>query len=162
MDMTTEPAAERPLALRIIIIYKVVKSAAVLGLALALTLASGYAFTQIRHLTRNLLEHHGLLHEAALWMQNHLTISTVKTVRVLAWLDGLTTALEAGLLISGKTWGEWLVVAGLAALLPFEVQAAIRHGHAAHYVVLIANTAIVIYLVQRQLLKHKLHAARHA
>ena len=160
--MTTEAAAERPLALRIIIGYKVVKAAIVLSLAMALTLASGYAFTQVRHLTRNLLEHHGLLHEAAIWMQSHLTLGTVKTVRLLAWLDGATTALEAGLLISGKTWGEWLVVAGLAALLPFEVSAAIHRGHAGHYVVLIANTAIVIYLVQRQLAKHRLHVQRTA
>lgn len=158
--MTTEAAAERPLALQIIIGYKVIKAVAVLALALTLTLASGYAFEHARHWTRNLLEHGGLLHQAALWMQNHLTIGTVKTVRLLAWLDGITTAVEAGLLISGKSWGEWLVVAGLAALLPFEMRAAILHARVAHYVVLIANTAIVLYLVHRQLEKHRIHALR--
>jgi len=160
--MTTEAAADRPLALQIIIGYKVIKAVAVLAMALTLTLASGYAFEQARHWTRNMLEHGGLLHQAALWMQNHLTIGTVKTVRLLAWLDGAMTALEAGLLISGKSWGEWLVVAGLAALLPFEVRAAIVHGHLAHYVVLTANTAIVLYVVHRQLERHRLHAQRHA
>lgn len=160
--MAPSMPAERPLAMRIIIGYKLAKAVAVVVLAIVLTVASDAAVREARHLTANLLEHGGLLHRLALWLQLHLTIGFVKTVRLLAWLDGATTALEAGLLISGKTWGEWLVVAGLAALLPFEAHAAILHGRPGHFVVLIANTAIVIYLVNRMMERHKLHAAHHA
>lgn len=141
----------RPLGMRIIIGYKLVKSLLVLGLAVWLTLSSGDAYREARHFIGILNEHPGLLHKLALWLDGHVTLSAVHAARIVAWLDCATTALEAGLLITGKVWGEWLVVAGVAALLPFEVQAVIHHPHPLRISVLFVNLLMVVYLAWRRL-----------
>lgn len=141
--------------MRLIIAYKVVKAVAVLALACVLTFASGPAYREARNLVRLFAEHGGLLHRLSVWLDLHVTLGAVKTLRLFAWADGLMTALEAGLLLSGKIWGEWLVVAGLAALVPFEAHAALVHPRATHIIALVANTAIVIYLFKHQLARHR-------
>ena len=144
--------------MRLIIAYKVVKAAAVLALACVLTFASGAAYREARELVHELAEHGGLLHRLSAWLDLHVTLGAVKTLRLIAWADGLLTALEAALLLSGKVWGEWLVVAGLAVLLPFEAHAAFVRHRAAHVIVLIVNTIIVAYLFKDQLARHRAHA----
>ena len=147
--------ATRPLGLRLIIGYKIVKAVLVLAVAAYLTASSALAYREARHLVALLAEHGGFMHRLAIWLDVHVTQSALGTVRVLALLDGITTTVEAALLWSGKTWGEWLVIAGLATLLPFEAHSLWLHRHLGHVVVLIANTAIVIYLVVRRYLEHR-------
>jgi uncharacterized membrane protein (DUF2068 family) len=145
--------------MRLIIAYKIVKAVAVLALACVLTFASGTAYGEARHLVHELAEHGGLLHRLSAWLDLHVTLGAVKTLRLIAWADGLLTALEAALLLSGKVWGEWLVVGGLAVLLPFEAHAVIVHHRVAHVIVLVVNTVIVVYLFRDQLARHRAHAA---
>ncbi len=145
-----KPFSQRPLGLRIIIGYKVIKAAIVVTVAAYLTLSSAVAYHEARHLVTLLAEHGGLLHRLALWLDAHVTESALGTVRLLAWLDFATTAVEAGLLLSGKRWGEWLVIGSLALLVPFEAHALWRFRHLGHALVLIANTAIVVYLARRR------------
>ena len=152
MELTAPQGARRPFGLRLIIGYKLVKAVVVLALALWLTLSSGAAYREARHLIALLNEHPGWLHKMAQWLDAHVTTSAVHAARIVTWLDGLVTILEASLLITGKAWGEWLVVAGVASLLPLEARAVWLHPHPSRILVLFANLLIVIYLVW-----HRLH-----
>jgi uncharacterized membrane protein (DUF2068 family) len=145
-----KPFMARPLGMQVIIAYKVIKAVLVLTVAAYLTASSKVAYQEARHMVAQLIEHGGFVHRLAVWLDAHVTESAMGTVRVLALLDGATTALEAGLLLSGKSWGEWLVVASLALLLPFEAHALWRYRRIGHVVVLVANTAIVVYLARRR------------
>jgi uncharacterized membrane protein (DUF2068 family) len=152
--------SERPLGLRLIIAYKLVKAAAVLGLAVWMTASSGAAWREAQALMRELAEHGGIWHAFAEWLRAHLTETALRTVRVIAWLDGALTALEAALLLTGKSWGEWLVIAGLTALLPFEARSFWLHRRLGRLFVLLANAAIVAYLARRRVLQDLRHRAR--
>ena len=68
----------------------------------------------------------------------------------MAWLDSVTTAAEVILLLRGKAWGEWLVAAGLGALVVVEVVSLERRPSLTRLVVLIVNAAVVAYLVARR------------
>jgi uncharacterized membrane protein (DUF2068 family) len=70
---------------------------------------------------------------------------------VLAWLDGTVTLLEGILLLWGKAWGEWLVVGGLALLLPVEALGMIRRPSVVRAVVLAVNALVVAYLARRRM-----------
>lgn len=70
---------------------------------------------------------------------------------MLAWLDGFSTALEGVLLLSGKSWGEWLVIVGLASLLCAEVFALIHQPSIVKALILGVNALIVLYLVRRRI-----------
>jgi uncharacterized membrane protein (DUF2068 family) len=70
---------------------------------------------------------------------------------LLAWLDFVSTTLEAVLLMMGKAWGEWVVTIGIAALLVPELVSLEKRPSWARLVVLLVNAAIVVYLAQRRL-----------
>ena len=78
---------------------------------------------------------------------------------VLAWVDSVSSAVEAFLLLSGKTWAQWIVIVGLAGLLPFEIASILHHPRIGKFAVLAANLAIVAYLARGQILKARAHAA---
>ena len=61
--------------------------------------------------------------------------------------ESATTTLEGILLFRGHAWGEWLVVAGLGALLPFEVRSLEKHPTWVRLAALVINAAVVVYLV---------------
>jgi len=137
--------------MRVIIGYKLCKGALVFGIAVWLTLSSGAAFREARHLIAALNDHPGWLHQIATWLSGRVTQSAVHAARIVAWLDCGTTLFEAFLLLSGRVWGEWLVVASVAALLPFELPAVLSHPHPLRIGVLLANLAVVVYLIWRRL-----------
>ena len=149
------PHLSRPLAMRLIIAYKFAKAPLLFALALWLTFSPNSAFALVRHIVAYLSEHTGLWHRLADWLGLHITIRTLTGVRWVAWLDGALTLLEGVLLFIGKSWGEWLVVFGLAALLPFEAYSLIAKGHWSRAAVLGVNMAIVGYLLHRQLERHR-------
>jgi uncharacterized membrane protein (DUF2068 family) len=68
-------------------------------------------------------------------------------------LDSLSSAAEAFLLLSGKTWAQWLVIVGLACLVPFEILSIEHRPGAGKFVVLGANLLIVAYLAWAQVKK---------
>lgn len=154
---STPESAGRPLGLRLIIAYKVTKAALVLGLAVLLTLAPDKAGAFTEHLIQALTERGALLHRLGEWLRAHGAATLVTDAKMVAWADGSTTALEGALLISGSAWGEWVVVAGLAVLIPFELVSLERHPSIARVVVVVVNAAIVAYLVRL-----RLKARRHA
>lgn len=142
--------APRPVGMRLIIAYKVVKAPVMLGIALWLTLAPARALGLAVVLVGTMHEHGGLWFRVARWIAPHLTHHVLAAARMLAWLDGAFTCAEAALLWRGKPWGEWLVVSGLALLLPFEAQALAVHHRLDRAVVLALNVLIVGYLARRR------------
>jgi uncharacterized membrane protein (DUF2068 family) len=142
---------------RLIITYKFCKAALMLGVALWLTISPGSAYRTLELLARELTEGGLAFGRAGRWIQEHLSNSIIVRGAILAWLDSVTSALEAGLLLSGKTWAEWVVILGLAALLPFEVLSIVHHPVIGKFVVLGANLLIVLYLAREQLRKVRSH-----
>lgn len=145
--------------MRLIIAYKVIKAPVMLGIALWLTLAPDRAMGLAVRLVDVLHEHGGLWFRIARWVEPHLTFHALDAARVLAWLDGVFTSAEATLLWLGKPWGEWLVVVGLALLLPFEVRGLLEHHRLERLGVLALNIVVVVYLARRRLEQARRHRA---
>jgi hypothetical protein len=155
--VATHGDARQQVGFRLIIGYKFCKAALMLGVALWLTISPGAAFRTLEQLARELTEGGLAFGNAGRWIQAHLTNSIILHGAILAWLDSATSALEAGLLLSGKSWAQWVVILGLAALLPFEVISILHHPIIGKFVVLGANILIVVYLAREQLRKARSH-----
>jgi uncharacterized membrane protein (DUF2068 family) len=151
---------ERPTGLRLIIAYKVVKAPLALLLALYLTWKTPSALHVSRVLAHELSEGGAVLVKLALWLEKYVTPRALSRVAAVAWLDGALTAIEAFLLWRGHALGEWVVVVGLALLLPFEVAALAHRPSAIRAVVLLLNAGIVLYLAARRWAAHRERSAR--
>ena len=142
---------------RLIIGYKFCKAALMFGVALWLTTAPGAAFRTLEQLARELAEGGAAFANAGHWIQEHLTKSLVLRGALLAWLDSISSAVEAFLLLSGKPWAHWIVILGLAALLPFELMSLEHRPGVGKLIVLVANVLIVAYLARGQLQRARAH-----
>jgi uncharacterized membrane protein (DUF2068 family) len=154
------PSERRPGGLKLILAYKCVKAPLVLALALVLTLNPRGALHAVDVAARDLSEGGALFAHFARWLELHLTQRAVGRGAILAWLDGLTTTLEAFLLWRGHAWGEWLVVAGLGALVPFEAFSFEKHPSPMRLGALLVNAAVVAYLVVLRLRARRTAPAR--
>ncbi len=148
-------ARQRARGLKLIIVYKAVKAPLVLALALVLTLNPEGTLHTLEHAAPDLSEGGALLGKLARFIDAHLTRRALGHGALLAWLDGATTSLEAFLLWRGKAWGEWLVVVGLATLVPFELEAIVRHPTFARCCAAALNVVVVAYLVRLRLAEHR-------
>jgi uncharacterized membrane protein (DUF2068 family) len=146
---------QRPGGLKLILAYKCVKAPLVLALALVLTLNPRGALHAVEVVARDLSEGSALFARLARWLEAHVSQRAVGRGAMLAWFDGLTTTLEALLLWRGHAWGEWLVVAGLGALVPFEVISLEKHASWLRLGALVLNVAVVAYLVVLRLRARK-------
>jgi uncharacterized membrane protein (DUF2068 family) len=138
---------------RLIIAYKLCKAVAMFGVALWLTTAPGAAYRTLELLARDLSEGGVAFARVGHWIHEHLSDNIVRRGAELAWLDGLSSAVEAFLLLSGKSWAEWIVIVGLAGLIPFEIASIAHRPGIAKFLVLLVNLAIVAYLARSQLQK---------
>src|SRR5262249_41586922 len=118
-----------------------------------LTVAPGSAFRTLEWLSRELAEGGAAFGRASHWIRAHLSSGFVLRGALLAWLDSLSSALEGFLLLSGKSWAEWMVIVGLAALLPFEILSLTHRPGTGKLLVLVANALIVAYLTRTRLRK---------
>jgi uncharacterized membrane protein (DUF2068 family) len=143
----------RKVGFRLIIGYKFVKAVVMFGVALWLTTAPGAAFRTLNLLARELAEGSAAFARAGHWLQAHLSSSIMVRGALLAWLDSLSSAAEAFLLLSGKSWAEWIVIVGLALLLPFEMLSIEHRPSLVKFLVLGANALIVAYLARIQIQK---------
>jgi uncharacterized membrane protein (DUF2068 family) len=132
-----------------------VKAPVALLLAAYLAFEPSFALHETLRLSHDLSEGGALLKQLAAWIDRTATAHALSRAALLAALDGLTTALEAFLLWRGKPWGEWLVVLGLALLLPLEARALLRHSSVLRALVLTLNLAIVAYLTRRRILARR-------
>jgi uncharacterized membrane protein (DUF2068 family) len=151
-DVTRAEGRQR-LAFRLIIGYKFAKAVMMFGVALWLTTAPGAAYRTLDLLARELAEGGAIFARAGGWIHAHLSSGVMIRGAVLAWLDSVSSALEAFLLLSGKSWAQWVVILGLAALLPFEILSIEHRPEIGKFLVLGANAVIVAYLVRGQIQK---------
>lgn len=148
--MPPAPSPPRPLGLKLIIGYKLVKAPVVLALALFLTVDPRSAEHLVMIVARDLSEGGAFTARAGAWLGMHASLTDVRHVAMIAWLDGVTTAAEGFLLLRGKAWGEWIVIGALAALVPVEAVSLERHPGPIKLVVLLLNIVIVVYLAVRR------------
>lgn len=78
------------------------------------------------------------------------------TITVALVADGAVSLLEGWSLVHGSWWGPWLVVVATGSFLPFEVVALFRHPHGVRAAILLANAAIVVYLVREAMKERRL------
>jgi hypothetical protein len=146
----------RARGLRWIIAYKVIKAIGVLALAALLLSRPKETLRWAEELTSDLVSSRWLLHRLGLWLAAHSGATLLRDARWLAILDGGTTAIEAGLLISGRSWGEWVVAFSVASLLPFEAVSLWQHFHWGKVVVLLINGVVAAYLFRRRIVSRNL------
>ncbi len=150
MTTVARPArAPRFNVLRTIAVYKLVK------VLLLLALALGEVRLRDASLTDKLLvwvsaRPHGLEHDVVThliqWLSG-LTTSRMHTLRIVTLAYAAVFATEGIGLWMQKRWAEWLTVIITASLIPLEVWEMIFRPSIGIGAVLVANTAIVIYLV---------------
>ena len=145
--------ARRPLGLKAILAYKFAMAPVMLGLGLVLVLAPAHSLEFAHRITGQISELGSLGWRAARALEPWLTPRAEHGAAVVAGLDGLLSLAEGLLLLSGRTWGEWIVIAGVGALLPIEAVSLARHPRIGRAAVLLVNAAVVAYLVRRRL-KH--------
>jgi uncharacterized membrane protein (DUF2068 family) len=137
---------------RLIVVYKWVKS--LLQLALAITL--------VVLILAGLADH---LHTVAIALREHVVsiwsirladlLVTVTTHRHLSMtalalaLDGVFSFVEGWSLWRGYAWGPWLVVVATGSFIPFELRQLLRQIRLGRCLVLVVNLVIVAYLVRR-------------
>jgi uncharacterized membrane protein (DUF2068 family) len=161
-DSTAAPAKKRELAIRLIIFEKGIKAALVLVVAcvFGFMLLTGTS-VHLHGIATHLREH--VTAAWAVYAADAIVSATdrrkLAVITSAMFLDAITTSLEWYALLRGKRWGEWLVVAAMSALIPFEVVSFAREQHAGRLVVLLGNVAIVAYLARHASRRQPEHAA---
>jgi uncharacterized membrane protein (DUF2068 family) len=144
---TVEPAP-----LRAIIVYKRIKAAVQLAMALLLALAWPLGLPgHLLHFAGWLREHitQGWAARLAEWIAAGSTNRRILLSIAALGGDGVLTAVEAWALHTGRVWGAWLVVAAAAALLPVEVYEFVRVPHVSRALIFAVNLLIVGYVARR-------------
>ena len=144
----------RERGLQVIIAYKLIKGSA--GVAVALLLLLLTTFDGADALQEAALVLHA--HVAGAWsirLADMLVRATsphyVHLAMVALALDGSLTLIEGWALRRRFAWAPWLVVIATTALLPLEIVAIVNHRRIGRVLVLVANVAIVVYLVRHAL-----------
>jgi uncharacterized membrane protein (DUF2068 family) len=149
-------AAGAAAPLRAIILYKSLKAALQLSMALVLAiwwpLGLPRALLQLSSWLRHHITHGWAAHLAGLLAPLLAEQSTSRHVLLgigALGLDGILTGVEGWALHTGRTWGAWLVVATTGSLLPFEVYEFLRVRRWSRLLIFIVNVAILVYLARR-------------
>jgi len=151
LETARQERTPRTLGLKLIIAYKLAKVPVMLALAIWLTVAPRSAYHVAEQIADELSEASSLWARLGEWIELHLSTRLFRWGAVLAWLDALSTGLEAILLLIGKAWGEWLVVVGVSVLLVPEVLSLQRKPGWLKVCILLVNAAVVVYLAARRL-----------
>lgn len=162
------PAGQAPKArfnvLRTIALYKLVK------VLLLLAIAYGEVRLRDTSLTTKLLNWaserpSGLEHQAVTallqWFSG-LSASRVHALRIVTFAYAAVFATEGVGLWMQKRWAEWLTTIITASLIPLEVWELIFRPNLGKAAVLVANTAIVIYLAWHVLKSRRMPEAGQA
>jgi len=138
----------RTRALTLIIGYKLIKAALMLGLAIFLTAAPARAYRDVQRFGVELAVAGATLHPVGKWIDEHLTTLIVTRGTLLVWLDAISSGAEDARPLTGSSWGEWIVAGGLGVLLPVEILSLRRGPSIAEIRVLVVNAAVVAYLLK--------------
>jgi uncharacterized membrane protein (DUF2068 family) len=151
-------AHKRPAGLEAIIVYKLFKAVleALLGVAAVFLVVRGVEAGGAT-LAEILLEHFAgdWVLKAATLIVVAATSGHVKFVAVAAFADAVLSAVEGLALRAGRWWAPWLVVIATGALLPWEVWELWRNPRWARAVILVANLAVLAYLLRSVVREHR-------
>ena len=153
-----QAAHKRPAGLEAIILYKLCKAVleALLGLAAIFLIAHGTE-AGAATLAEVVLEHvaGGWALKIATIIVVAATSGHVKFIAVAAFADPGLSAVEGLALRAGRWWAPWLVVIATGALLPWELWELWRHPKVGRAVILLANLAVVAYLLRNVVREHR-------
>jgi uncharacterized membrane protein (DUF2068 family) len=149
-DSAIAPGHSRPPGLQAIIAYKAAKAALWIALATTLLVCVHFGLTGAFQLAIVRIQTH-LTHAWAIELADRIvgavTPRNIDLAVIALLADAASSVVEAYALFHGKPWGEWLVVVGTAALLPFEVVSLLRHLRISRVLLLTINLAVLAYLV---------------
>jgi uncharacterized membrane protein (DUF2068 family) len=142
----------RPSLLAWIIAFKAFKSIALLALGIAL-LATRHD-DPVDLLTRAALAIHlpltSSLFDRALRFALNLSIGRQIALAITAFGYAVLMGSEGIALHLRKPWARWFTIGATSSLLPIELYEIVREVHPVRVIVLLANIAIVAYLVERK------------
>jgi uncharacterized membrane protein (DUF2068 family) len=153
----TEAHPKEP-ALRLIILYKLIKGGLSFAAAMLLWLSIALHFEHEIHDIASALREHVVRAWAVQLAEILLEVSDRKHLEIAALaltMDSLLTLAEGVGLQRGWWWAPWLVVVATGGFLPFEVVSLVHHLAIGRILVFLANLAIVVYLARRTLLEHR-------
>jgi len=158
MARETRAQAAEDLALRSIVVYKAVKSAA--ALAVGVTLLALWPFGLsgwIEHLTVRLREHlvQAWTVHLADWLVRHLSRHGIELSIAALFIDGTLSGIEGWSLKRRFWWGPWLVVVATGGLLPVEAYEWLRRPRAGRAMLFVVNLAIVLFLAHHARREHR-------
>lgn len=141
-------------ALRVIVLYKLLRGGLSLlaALVIALLVARGGA-SSLQTLAHALREHWttGVSGRSAAWLLDVLDVRHAWLAVAGLGLDGALTTLEGYALRRGQRWGYWLVVLVAAAFVPFELWSWLHTPTVGRALILLANAAVAAYLARHVL-----------
>jgi uncharacterized membrane protein (DUF2068 family) len=151
-----EPSSRhgRDPALRVIVLYKLVRGGlsmlAALALAVLIARSSASSLQTFAHALR---EHWttGVSGHLAEWLVKVLDVRHAWLAVTGLLLDGLVTSIEGFALQRGYRWGYWLVVLMAAVLVPFELWSWLHKPTLGRALLLLANLSVAAYLARRVL-----------
>jgi uncharacterized membrane protein (DUF2068 family) len=160
--MKSNPHPPRSLLfLRVIALFKLVK--ALFFVALGLGLLSFYepAFLATLYRLADELpyrtEQHAL--RQAIAFLSGLSPSRIQLLATATFLYSTLFVVEGVGLWRGRYWAEWLTVIATSSLIPFEIYELARHATWNKVFVIVANVAILAYLVWRVRREYRLRRA---
>ena len=146
------------LALRSIVLYKMVKSAVALAAAVILLALWPFGLPEwIEHLAVRLRHHfvQAWTVHVADWLVSHASAHRIELSIAALFIDGTLTGIEGWSLKRRFWWGPWLVVVASGALLPVEVYEWLRHPHFGRAVLFVVNLGIVLFLARHAWHEHR-------
>ncbi len=150
-------APPRPVGVRLIITYKVIKAALQATLAALLPILQRLGVTSDWAARITFLAEH-VAHRstavlarriAALLTPTHLTLISVALA-----LDAALSGFEAWALRRRFRWAPWLVVVAGSSLIPFEIVELARRPRVGRAAILVVNLVIIAYLAARARREH--------
>lgn len=150
--------AAEDLALRSIVLYKIVKSAVALAAAVVLLALLPFGLPDwLEHLAVRLRHHfvQAWTVHLADWLVRHVSRHRIELSIAALFIDGTLTGVEGWSLKRRYWWGPWLVVVASGGLLPVEVYEWLRHPRVGRALLFVVNLAIVLFLARHAWREHR-------
>ncbi len=124
----------------------------------ALTIAAGFVFLEIMHknvdledAAQNLLYYLHIdpdrrLSQVLVHAAGKVMDANVKVVITIAFVYAAGRFIESYGLWRQRVWAEWLAIISGAVYLPFELYKLVRKPNLVHWVILLVNLAVVVYI----------------
>ena len=145
---------------RLIGVFKMVKTAALLGAAVFLTLArrGDASHHAIRFFERLGIDPGSHIVRESIERLNGMSEHKLELFAIACVVYAAIFATEGTGLLLRKRWAEWLTVVVTSSFMPFEVYELVHHATATRAIALVVNALVVVYLVVRIHMRKHGHA----